>query len=66
METQLAPLLAPWWVPTVVVLNRQMPEVGLSWGLWTLEETEKGGCTNERIWKNTANTMIYLGSGLPY
>ena len=35
-KLQPAPLLAPWWAPTVVVVNIQMPWVGLSWGRWML------------------------------
>jgi hypothetical protein len=32
MKLQPAPLLAPRWAPTVVVVNRQMPGVGLRLG----------------------------------
>jgi hypothetical protein len=32
MKHQPAPLLTPRWAPTVVVVSRQMPGVGLSWG----------------------------------
>ena len=41
-EPQPAQLLAPRWAPTVVVVNKQMPWDGLSWGRCTLEDPEEG------------------------